>query len=44
MKTKEIYLRDIKQGDKIASTFLAAEKNMAFFPERRSLFKRASER
>ena len=30
MKTKEIYLKDIKQGDKIASTFLAAEKNMAF--------------
>ena len=30
MKTKEIYLRDIKQGDKVASTFLAAEKNMAF--------------
>jgi len=30
LKTKEIYLKDIKQGDKIASTFLAAEKNMAF--------------
>ena len=30
MKTKEIYLKDIKQGDKIASTFLATEKNMAF--------------
>ena len=30
MKTKEIYLKDIKQGDKVASTFLAAEKNMAF--------------
>ncbi len=30
MKTKEIYLKDIKQGDKVASTFLVAEKNMAF--------------
>ncbi len=30
MKAKEIYLKDIKQGDKIASSFLAAEKNMAF--------------
>lgn len=30
MKSKEIYLKDIKQGDRIASTFLAAEKNMAF--------------
>jgi 3'-5' exoribonuclease len=30
LKTKEIYLKDIKQGDKVASTFLAAEKNMAF--------------
>ncbi|MBN1470483.1 MAG: HD domain-containing protein [Syntrophaceae bacterium] len=30
MKTKEIYLKDIKQGDKVASTFLASEKNMAF--------------
>ena len=30
MKAKEIYLKDIKQGDKVASTFLAAEKNMAF--------------
>lgn len=30
MKTKEIYLKDIKQGDKIASSFLAVEKNMAF--------------
>ena len=28
--TKEIYLKDIKQGDKVASTFLASEKNMAF--------------
>ena len=30
LKEKEIYLKDIKQGDKVASTFLAAEKNMAF--------------
>jgi len=30
LKTKEIYLKDIKQGDRVASTFLAAEKNMAF--------------
>jgi len=30
LKTKETYLKDIKQGDKVASTFLAAEKNMAF--------------
>lgn len=30
MKTKEIYLKDIKQGDKVASTFLVTEKNMAF--------------
>ncbi|MHB8137286.1 MAG: 3'-5' exoribonuclease YhaM family protein [Smithellaceae bacterium] len=30
MNTKEIYLQDIKQGDKIASSFLAAEKSMAF--------------
>ena len=30
MKTKEIYLQDIRQGDKIASTFLVAEKSMAF--------------
>ncbi|MCX5850349.1 MAG: HD domain-containing protein [Deltaproteobacteria bacterium] len=30
MKTKEIYLKDIKQGDKIVSSFMAAEKNMAF--------------
>lgn len=30
MKTKTIYLQDIKQGDKIASTFLVAEKSMAF--------------
>jgi 3'-5' exoribonuclease len=30
LKTKEIYLKDIKQGDKVASIFLASEKNMAF--------------
>ncbi len=30
MKTKEIYLQDIKQGDKVASSFLVAEKSMAF--------------
>jgi 3'-5' exoribonuclease len=30
LKTKEIYLKNIKQGDKIASSFLVAEKNMAF--------------
>jgi 3'-5' exoribonuclease len=30
LKTKEIYLKDIKQGDKVASSFLVAEKNMAF--------------
>jgi 3'-5' exoribonuclease len=30
LKTKEIYLKDIKQGDKVVSTFLVAEKNMAF--------------
>jgi 3'-5' exoribonuclease len=30
LKTKAIYLKDIKQGDKITSTFLVAEKNMAF--------------
>ena len=30
MKTKEIYLKNIKQGDNIASSFLVAEKNMAF--------------
>ncbi len=30
MKNKEIYLKDIKQGEKVASTFLVAEKNMAF--------------
>ena len=30
MKTKEIYLKDIKQGEKVASSFLVAEKSMAF--------------
>ena len=30
MKAKEIYLKDIKQGDKVASSFLVNEKNMAF--------------
>jgi 3'-5' exoribonuclease len=30
LKSKEVYLKDIKQGDRVASTFLAAEKNMAF--------------
>ncbi len=30
MKTKEIYLKDIKQGDKVISSFLVTEKNMAF--------------
>lgn len=30
MKTKEIYLKNIKQGEKVASSFLAAEKSMAF--------------
>lgn len=30
MKTKKIYLQDIKQGDKVASSFLVAEKSMAF--------------
>lgn len=30
MKTKNIYLKDIKQGEKISSSFLVAEKNMAF--------------
>ncbi|PKN52814.1 MAG: HD family phosphohydrolase [Deltaproteobacteria bacterium HGW-Deltaproteobacteria-13] len=30
MKTKEIYLKDVKQGDKVVSSFLAAEKSMAF--------------
>ncbi len=30
MKNKSIYVKDIKKGDKIAETFLVAEKNMAF--------------
>ena len=30
MKTKEIYLKDVKQGDKVVSSFLVTEKNMAF--------------
>lgn len=30
MKKKEIYLKDIRQSDKVADTFLVAEKNMAF--------------
>jgi 3'-5' exoribonuclease len=30
LKTKEIYLKNIKQGEKVSSTFLVAEKNMAF--------------
>lgn len=30
MKHKEIYLKDVRQGDKIASSFLVTEKNMAF--------------
>ncbi len=30
MNIKEIYVKDIKQGNKVASFFLAAEKNMAF--------------
>ncbi|MDI6742904.1 MAG: HD domain-containing protein [Smithella sp.] len=30
MKAKEIYLKDIKQGDKVVSSFLVNEKNMAF--------------
>ena len=29
MKTKDIYLQDIRQGDKVASSFLVAEKSMA---------------
>jgi 3'-5' exoribonuclease len=28
--TKEIYIKDVKQGDKVVSSFLVAEKNMAF--------------
>jgi len=30
LKTKAIYLKDIKQGEKVSSIFLVAEKNMAF--------------
>ncbi|MFO7570457.1 MAG: 3'-5' exoribonuclease YhaM family protein [Smithellaceae bacterium] len=30
MKVKETYIKDIRQGDKIASSFLVAEKSMAF--------------
>ncbi|PKN76897.1 MAG: HD family phosphohydrolase [Deltaproteobacteria bacterium HGW-Deltaproteobacteria-10] len=30
MKTKSIYIKDIKQGEKVSSSFLVAEKNMAF--------------
>jgi 3'-5' exoribonuclease len=30
LKAKEIYLKDIKQGEKVSSSFLVAEKNMAF--------------
>ncbi|MEN6332211.1 MAG: HD domain-containing protein [Smithella sp.] len=30
MISKSIYLKDIKQGEKISSSFLVAEKNMAF--------------
>ncbi|NLA42139.1 MAG: HD domain-containing protein [Smithella sp.] len=30
MNTKDIYLQDIRPGDKIASSFLVAEKSMAF--------------
>jgi 3'-5' exoribonuclease len=30
LKLKEIYLKDIKQGEKVSSSFLVAEKNMAF--------------
>lgn len=30
MKIKEIYLKDIQQGDKVVSSFLVNEKNMAF--------------
>ena len=44
MKTKEIYLKDIKQGDKVASTFLAAEKNMAFSLKGSPYLNRAPER
>jgi 3'-5' exoribonuclease len=30
LNTKGIYLKDIKQGEKVSSSFLVAEKNMAF--------------
>lgn len=30
MKTKKIYLKEIRQGDKVVSSFLVTEKNMAF--------------
>ena len=30
MKTKDFYIKDLKQGNKIASLFLVAEKNMAY--------------
>jgi len=30
LKTKQTFLKDIKQGDKVSSSFLIAEKNMAF--------------
>jgi len=30
LKTKGIYLKDIRQGEKVSSSFLVAEKNMAF--------------
>jgi len=30
LKIKEVYLKDIKQGEKVSSSFLVAEKNMAF--------------
>jgi 3'-5' exoribonuclease len=30
LKTKDLYLQDIRPGDKIASSFLVTEKNMAF--------------
>jgi 3'-5' exoribonuclease len=30
LKIKSIYLQDIKQGEKVSSSFLVAEKNMAF--------------
>jgi len=30
LKTKKIYLKEIRQGDKVVSSFLVTEKNMAF--------------